>query len=276
MSKQTRSDREAVKAKAAAERARREALDKRRRLAFVVVGLVAAVGILGAVIVGINQASKNEESATGPTPAIVASNGGGDDGGIPNGPTIAEADAKGIPTIDVWEDFQCPICKTFEQESGPTLQKLAAAKKARVVYHPVNIIGPKLTGDIPRSSSLRAASAFACATTGSIAQGMKWHEIAFANQPEEGVGITDEQIVNWASQAGVWGSTPGTPSDAFLKCVEEQSYVGWVERVTNDMSAKGVTGTPTVFVAGKELTRSPNQYTPAGITAAVAAATKAK
>jgi protein-disulfide isomerase len=268
MSKQSRSDREEVKAKAAAERARQEAVERRRKIAFVAVGVVAILAIGAAVGIAINQESENSASSTGATPAIVTAAGDGDAGGIPLGPddgSKAAAEAAGIPTVDVYEDFQCPACKTFEAQSGPTLEQLAAEGKARVVYHPLNLIGSQLSGDIPKSSSLRAASAFACATT--TDKFMDWHDIAFANQPQEGVGITDDQLVQWGTQAGI-------TDDAFKQCVADQTYVGWAKRVDSASGDRNITGTPTLLVNGKELTRQPNQYTPEGITAAVAAATK--
>jgi protein-disulfide isomerase len=269
MAKQTRSDREAAKAKLAEERARQAAVDRRRKVTFVAVGVVAILAIAIAVGLAIQSENKNSSSASGATPAIVTTDGGGDNGGVPIGPSEADATAKGLPTVDVYEDFQCPACKTFEAQSGPTLESLAAAGKARVVYHPINLIGSQLSGSIPNSSSLRAASAFACATVASPTTFMKWHNTAFANQPEEGTGITDTQLVQWGTDSGI------TSSD-FSKCVDDQTYVGWAKRVDAQSGKKGVTGTPTVYVAGKELKREPNQYTPEGITAAVASATKSK
>lgn len=262
MAKQSRSDREAVKAKLAEERARQAAVDRRRKLVLYGVGGVVILAIVGAVWFGIAQETKNTGSSSGPTPAIATA----DNGGIPIGPSESDAEAKGIPTVDVYEDFQCPACKTFEADSGPTLEKLADEGKARVVYHPLNLIGAQFSGE-PGSSSLRAGSAFACTTD--TPDFMKFHNIAFANQPTEGEGISNEQLISWGQQAGI-------TSESFKQCVEEETYVGWVKRVDSASGDKGVTGTPTVFVAGKELKRQPNQYTPQGITEAVAAATETK
>src|SRR6478752_7726652 len=118
MAKQTRSDREAAKAKLAEERARQASVDRRRKAAFIAVGAVAILAIGIAVAVAVAQENKNSSTSTGATPSIVSTNGGGDNGGVPIGPTAAEADAKGVPTVDVYEDFQCPACKVFEDESS--------------------------------------------------------------------------------------------------------------------------------------------------------------
>jgi protein-disulfide isomerase len=263
MGKQTRADREETKKRAAEERAKQEALDRRRRLTLYGVGAVIIVAIAVSVGIAISSQNSNSGSSSGPAPAIATS----DNGGIPIGPTADKAAAAGIPTVDVYEDFQCPACKQFEAQSSSTLQGLAKDGKARVVYHPINLIGSQQTSEPASSSSLRAGSAFGCATT--TTDFMAWHDIAFKNQPAEGTGITDAQLVEWGNQAGVTDAS-------FATCVTDQKYVGWVKRVDAQSGKKGVTGTPSVFVNGKELTRSPNQYTPAGITAAVAAATKSQ
>ena len=67
-----------------------------------------------------------------------------------------------LPTIDIYEDYQCPVCKEFEALDHTTIQALAAQNKARVVYHSINIIGPNYGGQA-NTSSLRAASAAAAA-----------------------------------------------------------------------------------------------------------------
>ena len=263
MGKQTRSDREEVKKRAAEERARQEALDRRRKLAFYVVGGVIILAIAASVGVAVKNQNSNAGASSGPTPAAATAN----NGGIPIGPTVDKAAASGVPTVDVYEDFQCPACKAFEAQSSTTLQSLASTGKARVVYHPINLIGSQQTSEPASSSSLRAGGAFGCATT--TTDFMKWHDIAFQNQPAEGTGITDDQLVAWGIQAGITDA-------AFKSCVVAHTYVGWVHRVDAQSGKKGVSGTPTVYVDGKELTHSPNQYTPAAITAAVAAATKTK
>ena len=81
MAKQTRSDREAAKAKLAEERARQAAVDRRRKVAFVVVGVVAVLAIGIAVALAVNTENKNSGAGSGATPAYVTTNGGGDAGG---------------------------------------------------------------------------------------------------------------------------------------------------------------------------------------------------
>jgi protein-disulfide isomerase len=58
------------------------------------------------------------------------------------------------PQIDIWEDFQCPICHTFEGINGSYINEVASSGKAKVIFHPMSFIGPE---------SKIAANAAACA-----------------------------------------------------------------------------------------------------------------
>ena len=74
---------------------------------------------------------------------------------------VSEADGYGIvlnptatPTIDIWVDYQCPACRTFEVLNGGYINEIIAQKKAKVVFHPLTFIG---------AESIIAANAAACA-----------------------------------------------------------------------------------------------------------------
>jgi protein-disulfide isomerase len=155
--------------------------------------------------------------------------------------------------IDLWEDFQCPVCGQFEKAVGPTVTQLAASGKAKVVYHPLSFLGEE---------SVRAANAFGCATDAGKAE--QFHNALFANQPEEHTGgYKNDDLVKAGRDVGTTGST-------FESCVTDGRYNDWVKQVARAGDDAGVTQTPTVFVAGKELPR--DQDTVAGLTAAVQAA----
>ena len=90
----------------------------------------------------------------------------------------------------------------------------------------------------------------------------KFHDLLFANQPPEGgSGLTNDQLVEYAGQAGATGS-------AVQADILELTYGDWVKTVTDQASKDGVTGTPTVIVDGTKLT----DLSPDGLTAAVQAA----
>ncbi|MGW5672956.1 thioredoxin domain-containing protein [Micromonospora sp. NPDC003776] len=179
-------------------------------------------------------------------------------------PPGANADGTGIVegggpvTIDLYEDYQCPVCKQFQQLSGPTLKQLVSEGKAKVVFHPVVFLNRFSTTEY----STRSAAAAGCA-----AKGGKFTEFTdqlFAKQPpENSAGLSNAELIDIG--AGV-----GLNKDDFGSCVNDGTYKSWTEHVTDDASKAGVTGTPTVKVNGKEI----QDKTPDGIKAAVAAAGK--
>jgi 2-hydroxychromene-2-carboxylate isomerase len=75
--------------------------------------------------------------------------------------------------------------------------------------------------------------------------------------------MTNAQLVSFANQAGATGA-------AVTQAIDSGRYDDWTRAVTEQASKDGVTGTPTVFVDGKQLDSS--KLTPDGVTAAVQAA----
>ena len=62
--------------------------------------------------------------------------------------TVKQSDGYGIsfnsgikPVIDIWEDFQCPVCKNFEAVVGEYLNQLIVEKKANVIFHTLSFLG---------------------------------------------------------------------------------------------------------------------------------------
>ncbi|ABD10297.1 disulfide bond formation protein DsbA [Frankia sp. CcI156] len=229
------------RAKAAAARAAAAARERRRRRG-IITGVVLAVLVLVGVI-GFAVQNSREESK----PVVLPASATGTDHGIVVGKASAPV------TVDLYEDFQCPICGTLEKTTGPTIGKLLDDGKIKIDYHMMSFIGPE---------SKRAANAAAAAANeGRFRQ---LHDVLYANQPEERTGgFTNDTLITLGAKAGL-------TSQAYRKAVNEGTYDGYVAKVDEDASKAGVTGTPTVFVNGKRL--SGEQLTPEGFRAAVDAA----
>ena len=59
----------------------------------------------------------------------------------------------GAPTLDVFEDFQCPACKLFEDQMGATVASLAREGKVKAVYHIKTFLDDTLGNDSSSSGS---------------------------------------------------------------------------------------------------------------------------
>ncbi|MCW3815462.1 thioredoxin domain-containing protein [Micromonospora sp. DR5-3] len=165
---------------------------------------------------------------------------------------------QGPVTIDLYEDYLCPVCKQFQDTSGPTITQLINENKVRVVYHPVAFLNRFSSTQY----STRSAAASGCAAQG--ARFKEFTDALFAKQPpENSAGLSDNELIDI-------GASVGVNRDAMSSCVRDGTYKTWTAHVTDDAAKSGVTGTPTVKVNGKELT----DRSPEGIKAAVAAAGK--
>ena len=186
---------------------------------------------------------------------------------VSNGVAVGKASAP--VTVDVFEDFQCPICEQFEQTTGKDIADKVKAGQIQVRYHPMAFLDSASSGN--RYSS-RAANAALCASDVSVADFSKYHDILYGKdsngqqvQPTEGShGRTNTQLLDYAKQAGIKGNDLTT----FQSCMSGELHKALVAAITDNASQRGVTGTPTVMVNGKKL----GTVTKASFDAAVAKA----
>jgi protein-disulfide isomerase len=164
---------------------------------------------------------------------------------------VFNGDLKGVPVLDLYEDFQCPSCARFEGTQGQYLESLIADKKATVVFHTLSFIG---------TESIIAANAGACsADEGKF---LALHKLLYQTQPQENSGA-------WTTEALIAaGGSVGIKSKAYKDCVTNGTYADWVTNVQASAAKADVNSTPTVFINGKQLDRNA-YYDPALFIAAV-------
>jgi protein-disulfide isomerase len=227
-----------------------------------VIGAVVAVLVIVGVVVAILLGSGGSASPGGSTATSSALPAGatGPGGGIVVNPGKARA---GAPTLDLYEDFQCPICGQLEKLFGAQIRSMAAAGDMKLVTHTMSFLDDNLKND----SSLRAASAAACAAD--AGKFGPYHDAVYAGQPaKEGQGYTDAQLQTFATQAGITGSALTT----WKQCVKSGQHTAYAQAVQTQSEKDGVFGTPTLKLNGTVLDLQ--KLTPAYLTAQVKAATK--
>ncbi|GLY01274.1 MULTISPECIES: thioredoxin domain-containing protein [Actinoplanes] len=206
-----------------------KAADRRRRVTLwtsvTVVLVLFVAGLVGYTV----MAGRDEGELVTPASAVDES--------------TAFAVGTGPVTVDIYEDFMCPICNNFEQSSGETLTRLAADGTITLRYHPVSILDRASNGT--RYSTRSAAAAAAAAEEGKFTE---FHDVLFANQPEENSsGLSDEKLVEL-------GKSVGLTSETFATAVDEGTYETWVTQATETFSKRDYNGTPTIVVDGERLT----------------------
>lgn len=233
--------------KAAAARAAAEAAEKRRQrtinIAIAAVVLIVVGGIIGGALYVSNQTRQDSGAVVDPDAALPT-------GGFPSGDPLAYGIPYGsdpeAPTLEVWEDFQCPACGAFEAAAGENLRALADDGQIQLVTRVTTFLDRSLATDHSR----RAAAAYGCAVD--AGQGEPYKTTVFANQPDEGSGWTDEQLIGYAEQSGITGDELTT----FDQCLTDRVYLPWTTNSTEEFYSNGIAATPTVLLNGQQIDNS--------------------
>jgi protein-disulfide isomerase len=225
----------------------------------IVVATVVVVLVIAAVITAVVLGSQDKKAATTAGGSTLPKNVAAMGAGLVVNPGAPAT----VPTLDLYEDFQCPICARFEEIFGLQIVDMVKANQIKLVAHPLSFLDDNLRND----SSNRAANAAACAADAD--KFLQYHAATFQGQPaKEGAGYTDAQLKQFAVQAGL-SSTALTTWD---QCYAAKSHNQWVESVQTQSEKDGVNGTPTVKLNGKAINLT--GLTQATLAAQVKAATR--
>jgi len=225
----------------------------------VIIGAVIAAVVIIAVVVAIVMGTSGKSDGTGasarPSGAVAT-----DAGGI----LANAAPAKGnAPTLDLYEDFQCPVCGQFEKAMGPSITALVETGDLKLIVHTLSFLDDNLKND----SSKRSANAVACAAD--AGKFLEYHAAVFAAQPtQEGAGYTDAQLTEFANTAGITGPALTT----WQKCTSSGQHAQYVTDTQTAAEKAGVNSTPTVMLDGKDITKT--LTTPESLITQVKLATK--
>ena len=199
---------------------------------YTVVAIVIAVAVIGGALylTGQGKAKQPLGSPYAPvgsaiTPTSIAT----------NGLTLGNADAK--HTIDIYEDFQCPVCRDFTVDTEPqVIATYVQTGMAKFVFHDFLVIDNNTGG----TESLDAANAARCASD----QGKFWvmHDWLYANQYSEASGaFTKDRLKAIGKMVGLADLTK------FNTCVDQDTHVTEIQA---EKIPAGVSGTPTMIVDG--------------------------
>jgi len=213
--------------------------------------VVAAVVVV-AVVVGVlvQQSRSGTEQATvrRPTSAV----------GPNKGSLVGQASAP--VTITEYGDFQCPVCARLHEAWSPTIDQLVQQGRARFEFVALAFL------DQGTTESLRSAAASVCAAD--AGKFLEYENVLYTNQSstENSGFLTNQRLVTFGADAGI-------TDPAFATCVDTGRFDGWVQQQTDAASRRGVTGTPTVLINGRQISNSA-AADPAQLTALVDQASK--
>ncbi|GAB4579134.1 MAG: DsbA family protein [Anaerolineales bacterium] len=158
----------------------------------------------------------------------------------PDGRQLGNPDAPVV--MEVFEDFQCPACRSFTEDVEPALIE-NYIKTGQVLF--IYRFYPFLDDRSTTKESDQAANASMCAAE----QDRFWdyHDMLFANQ----AGENRNAFSNRRLQA--FAETLGLDMEGFNACFEDNKYRAEINQDLALARERLVTGTPTVFINGQIL-----------------------
>jgi protein-disulfide isomerase len=224
----------------------------RNRLVLAAGAIVAAAVIVVVLIVALDSGTKTTTTSTLPAVAHAVFSG------VPQrGDTLGKASAP--VTITVFEDPQCPFCRTWALETLPTvIKRYVRTGRVKFVYRGIEIIGPN---SVPGLRAIYAAGE----------QNKLWNlaDELYRRQGTENTGwITDAVIKDAAAVSSI-------NLRALLKASSSAAVGVALAQATREAHFSGVGGTPTFIVErppGLPQQLSLTSLDPASFTAALDAA----
>ena len=193
--------------------------------------LGVAVGVLIVLVVAVGQlGNKASGKLVDPQISYPAA--------LKDGTALGKADAP--LTMEVYGDFQCPVCAKHSLDVEPTLvAKYVTDGNLRIVHHDIDLLGRG--GD---ESKIPAIGAY-CANE----QGKYWdyaHWI-FNNQSGENVGgFKRDRVIKIAVAAGL-------DEAKFTACLDDPAAAAEVAAITAKATNElGINSTPTIYLDGQQ------------------------
>ncbi len=196
------------------------------KIKYVIVGIIAAVIVIGIAVVSMNPDSIKADSPKSTNMSLDTRSGS---------PVLG--DSSSPFTIVEFGDYQCPFCKRWNETVKPAIERnLIDTGKASLIYVDLAIIGPD-------SITIHAGSY--CA----VEQGIYWdyHDFAYANQGHENDG--------WASSENLKllvSGIDGLDTNQFGECLDSKRYeqrIGDNKKVATDAGARS---TPSFIIIGPD------------------------
>jgi protein-disulfide isomerase len=151
----------------------------------------------------------------------------------------AEAEAGQPVKVIAYIDFICPVCKRFEDTYNDALTSLRNEGKITMEYRPLGFLDRQSSTNY----SSRSANAAACVADKAPEKYAEYVDVLFANQPAEGgAGLSDDKLKSLATDIGA----------DINSCVDDKTFRPYVKYSTELAANTGISGTPTVFIDGKQ------------------------
>ncbi len=253
-----------------AERERQAKRDKVRKQVVVGVSVVAVLAIAGGVSYGVMELNKPSgwEAAADAKNVTAPKNTSGKDG-----TTVVIGKSTAKKTLELYEDSRCPICATFEQAIGETVEKDVDAGKYKIKYVGATFIDNTDNGEGSKNALSALGAALDVGPEAFMDYKAALYSADFHPQESEDKFAKDSFLLEVADSVDALKDNA-----AFEKNVEDGTYDAWAMKMSAAFDKSGVQGTPTLKMDGKNLTGEGSDNAPmtvADFNKAITAALKA-
>ncbi|MEZ3178524.1 DsbA family protein [Streptomyces pimonensis] len=234
------------------ERQAKKAKAKRQLVvALSVVGVLAAAGGIGYAVVQANQPDHWESAKD--AKLVKPANTSGE-----NGTTVVIGEPEAKKTLELYEDLRCPVCASFEQTVGKTIEKDVEDGKYKIRFIGASFLDRSMTGE----GSKNALSALGAALNVSPEAFLAYKSALYSAEyhPEE----TDDKFKDDAYLIKIADTVDALENNKeFQSAVEDGTYDRWALEMSDVFdNNEDVQGTPTLMMDGKKLTGSDGQNAP--------------
>jgi len=159
---------------------------------------------------------------------------------VPTGVTAEGRFYKGVADaplrMDLYSDFLCGHCSDFAATLDAIGEDYIKTGRLQVVFYNFAFLTPEST---------QAASAALCAGDQSPAAFWRYHDLLYASRPGGMAAYSDNRLKAYARDLGL-------DTASFDRCFQTKAKLAQVQADVNDGRARGVEGTPTWFLNGKQ------------------------
>ena len=223
----------------------REARRRQRNRVLIVVGSAVGAILIAVIVIVVARPGQSTGTGTGTVQSAYYTGPFAPATKNPDHTVTMSRTTVTTPVLDIYEDFQCPVCDAFEKANGAEVQKLAFQGAVRVIYHPFTIF----LGEQPaQDNSIRAWAAAQCVPAGSW---LEYHNLLFSNQPGERAqgGFPIRLLLGLGRKIGL-------TSPSFTQCVSSQKYAPLGVPLSKKIIRSGIDSTPTVKLNGKTVSNA--------------------
>ena len=227
----------AVRQKANEIRREKERAEFRRRTLIQVGVVVGALLLVAAIVVAVIFATRGSSAVNVPNASATITVD--DKAGVPlavgdHRVRIGADDAAVV--LSIYEDYSCPHCKDYAEETDSTLTELIALGDVAVEFLPIRFV---------TDYGSRAGSAATCVAVGAPEQWLDVHTALYDNFDATTNGWSNDQFRDFLSSQGV-------TDKAVLECVADGEYVDWIQQSTAAATEAGITSSPTLLINGEK------------------------